>query len=257
MRMAWLIKFALVLALGYAVLCGLLFALQRSFIYYPVPRTVNTPLLTLANQGEQILVAHNGVASTRAVLYFGGNAEDVSATIAELARIFPGTAIYAMHYRGYGGSSGQPTEAGLVADALALFDKTARTHTHITLVGRSLGSGVAVQVAAARTAQRLVLVTPYDSIAALAAKQFPYVPVRWLLRDRFDSVQRVGQLRVPTTLVIAERDQVIPSAHADRLASAFPPGVAQLARLSEADHNDVSSAPGYAEALGGRAQPDE
>ena len=252
--MTWLIRFALVLALGYGALCALLFVLQRSFIYYPVPRTVNTPVLTLVHQGEQILVAHNGVASDRAALYFGGNAEDVSTAVAALTRIFPGTAVYAMHYRSYGGSTGQPTEAALVADALALFDQIAPANPHITLVGRSLGSGVAAQVAAARAPQRLVLVTPYDSIAALAAKQFPYVPVRWLLRDRFDSVERAGQLRVPTTLVIAGRDQVIPPAHSERLASAFAPGVANVVRLTNAGHNDVSSAPGYAEALAGLMQ---
>lgn len=249
------LKLVAVLPLAYAALCAWLFVVQRSLIYHPVPRSAAVPVMEFQHQGQRIAVSHNGVASDRAVLYFGGNAEDVSVAAPALTQIFPGAAVYAVHYRGYGGSTGQASEAALVADGVALHAELACRHPHITLIGRSLGSGVAVQAAAAHAPQRLVLVTPYDSIAALAAQQFPYVPVRWLLTDRFDSLRRVGALRVPTTVVIAQHDEVIPAANAERLAAAFSPGVATVVRLAGAGHNTVSAVPGYAEALAGTTPP--
>ena len=238
----------------YLAVCVLLYASQDQLLYHPVGRGVDTPHAVLASGGEQIVVSHNGRTGTdRAVLYLGGNAEDVSAAVAQLSQIFPGDHVAAMHYRGYGGSTGAPREAALVADATALYDQLARTHLHITLVGRSLGSGVAVQVAAARQPQRLVLVTPYDSIANVALQRFPIVPVHWLLRDHYDSARVAPSLRVPTTLVIAEHDEVIATSHSDRLAQHFSPGVAQVVRLPDVGHNTVSMAPGYAAALAGQA----
>src|SRR5690606_2752171 len=120
--------------------------------------------------------------SSRAVLYFGGNAEDVSRSIALLSRAFPGAAIYAIHYRSYGGSSGTPSESSLVADAMGLFNRVAETHPLITIVGRSLGTGIAIQVAASRQIERLVLVTPFNSMAELAAEHFKLFPVQLILR---------------------------------------------------------------------------
>ena len=93
----------------------------------------------------------------------------------------PITPLYLLHYRGYGGSSGSPSEEMISRDAMTLFDQVYATHPHITVVGRSLGSGVAVRLASQRPAARLVLITPYNSLEELAARQFPIFPVKWLL----------------------------------------------------------------------------
>src|SRR4249919_172429 len=247
----------LLVGLMYLSICGLLYFSQRSYIYYPTGRNPDVPAFLLHREDARIVVSSNGVSSNdigsdRAILYFGGNAEDVSRAIAPLSQAFPGTAIYAMHYRGYGGSTGTPSERALVADGIALHDLVARTHPRISIIGRSLGSGVAIQIAASRPTDRLVLVTPYDSIAGLAADRFKLFPVRLILRDRYESWRYASRMTVPTTLIVATQDQVIPNRSSEKLARAFPPGVANLVRIPGADHNNVSDFPGYVAALGGR-----
>jgi pimeloyl-ACP methyl ester carboxylesterase len=251
-------------AFAYVALCALLFVLQRSMIYYPQPRgpaVPGTTALTLdAGDGARVEVTVRPSPSSGpgapAVLYFGGNAEAVAYSLPELAAAFPDHALYLMHYRGYGGSSGRPSEAALVADALALHERVRAAHgarAGVVVVGRSLGSGVAVQLAAARPREvaRLVLVTPYDSLAALAARFYPIFPVRWLLLDRYDSAQHAPQVDAPTLVVAAEHDDVIPRAHAEALAARFRAGVATLHVVAGAGHNDISESPEYARLLQG------
>ena len=178
-----------VLALAYAALCAALFFFQRSLIYFPQPRSAGAAAQRIALPTP----VGDGLATTRpssgadALLYFGGNAEDVSLSLRGFAAAFPEHAIVLVHYRGYGGSAGSPSEAALIEDGLVWFDKVRAEHPNVTLVGRSLGSGVAVRVAAQRSVARLVLVTPYDSLEDLAASQFPMFPVRWLLRGERNS----------------------------------------------------------------------
>jgi uncharacterized protein len=116
--------FLRVIAMAAAVyigLCVCLFIFQRSLIYYPQPRanTTGITVLTLENGAERALVSSRPHDGDDAVLYFGGNAEDVSLDMPEYAAAFPDAAIYLLHYRGYGGSTGDPSEKGIVADALA------------------------------------------------------------------------------------------------------------------------------------------
>jgi dipeptidyl aminopeptidase/acylaminoacyl peptidase len=158
-----------------------------------------------------------------AVLYFGGRSEEVSWVARDAARMFPGMAVLAMNYRGYGKSHGQPGEAHLIEDGKILFDWLAERPqieaTRVALVGRSLGSGVAVQVAQARNAHSLVLITPYDSILAIAKRRFRVVPVNLVLRHRFESVRHAVGLQVPTLVLRAEEDVIVPHAHTDRLVA--------------------------------------
>ena len=241
---------ALVLV-AYLVVCAALFLFQRSLIYFPQPRstTGQASTVTLAVDGANVVVTVAERAGPSAVVYFGGNAEDVSQSLAPLAAAFPDRALYLMHYRGYGGSSGTPSETALVADALRLFDHVRTQHANIVVIGRSLGSGVAVQLASARPAERLVLVTPYDSLQGLAARQFPYVPVRWLLRDKFASVAYAAKITAPTLLIAAEYDEVIPRSSTDALHARFAAGVATLHVVSGTGHNTISSSPEYTSLL--------
>ena len=246
--MRGLIVIAALIVFAYALVCVALYVFQRSLIYFPQPASALAPgttTLALALDGQRVLVTVRPHAGRAAVLYFGGNAEDVSVSLPELTAAFPDQAIYLLHYRGYGGSSGKPSEKALVADALALAEQVRAQHPDLTVIGRSLGSGVAVQVASARPVARLVLVTPYDSVQGLAAQQFPYVPVRWLLIDTFESSRHAPQVTVPTLLIAAEHDEVIPRASTDALFARFRPGVATLRVIAQTGHNTISASPEY------------
>lgn len=239
------------LGVAYLAIACLLYFSQSSFIYYPVARSGDTPAFSLQREDAQVVVSTNGLETGPAVVYFGGNAEDVSQAVALLAHAFPQHAIYAMHYRGYGGSTGVPSERALVADGLALFERVAGTHSSITVVGRSLGSGIAVQIAAQKAVQRLVLITPYNSLAELAADQFPWFPIQLMLRDKYESWRFVRHLRVPTSIIVARNDEIIPNESSEALARAFPAGIATVVMIGEANHNSVLEYPEAMAALGG------
>jgi pimeloyl-ACP methyl ester carboxylesterase len=248
------LKLVAALVLGYAVLCGLLYTFQRTLMYMPQPRSLDAaaPAMRLAVDGAELLVTTRPRAGPGALIYFGGNAEDVSMNLPSLSAAFPDRAIYLLHYRGYGGSSGSPSEAALVADALALFDRVHAGHPDVLVVGRSLGSGVAVQLAAQRPVARLVLVTPFDSIETLAVRQYGGFPVRWLLRDRYDSSRHAPRVTAPTLLIAAGHDELVPAESTRALLPHFPPGVARLAVLPGTGHNTVADHPDYIALLQGR-----
>jgi pimeloyl-ACP methyl ester carboxylesterase len=246
------VSIILLLALAaYAAACLALFLLQRSFLYFPPSKaSVQAPVTsTLAVPGAVLNISERPRTGNRALIYLGGNGEDVSASLPLLDAAFPGHALYLLHYRGYAGSTGKPTEQALVADTLLLFDRVAATHPEVVLVGRSLGTGVALQVASLRQVHKLVLVTPYDSIADLAARQFPYFPVRWLLQDKYESGQYAPRIVAPTLVVTAEYDEVIPAWSTARLLSRFRHGVATFAVIKGAGHNSISADPAYLAAL--------
>lgn len=246
--------YAAFIALVYLGLCAVLFLFQRSLIYYPQPVSQSVrdaTTLKLPVDGGDVLVTVRPLTGANAVLYFGGNAEDVSWSLPELATAFPQHAIYLLRYRGYGGSAGKPSESALFADALALFDTIRDEHRDVVVVGRSLGSGVAVYLASQRPVARLVLVTPYDSLQDLAARHYPIFPVRWLLLDRYESSKYAAQVTAPTTLIAAEHDEIIPRASSEALLKRFRPGVASLKVVPRAGHNTISERPEYIPMLKG------
>jgi pimeloyl-ACP methyl ester carboxylesterase len=241
----------IVLIALYGLACLALYLGQRSMIYYPPQQAaLAAPVVSsLAVPGAVLKVSERPLEGRKALIYFGGNAEDVSTSLPLLAQAFPHRALYLPHYRGYAGSTGSPTEKDLVADALLLVDRVAAVHPDIVLVGRSLGSGVAVQVASQRKVERLVLVTPYESIAGIAADQFRAFPVRWLLKDNYESGRYAPQVRAPTLIVAAARDEVIPAWSTRQLLSRFAPGIATWRELDGVGHNTIAQSPDYISAL--------
>ncbi|MHC8305597.1 alpha/beta hydrolase [Pseudomonas sp. PB3P13] len=235
----------------YLALCGALFVFQRSLIYFPQPRAVGgaETLMTLAVADAQVLVSVRPRAGSKALLYFGGNAEDVSQNLAQFSEAFPEHALYLMHYRGFGGSSGSPSEEAIQRDAMTLFDSVYHVHPQIAVIGRSLGSGVAVRLASQRPAARLVLITPYNSLEDLAIRQNPVFPVRWLLKDKFESWKYAAHIAVPTLLVTAGNDEVIPRASTEALLTHFAAGVATLKVVPDVGHNSLSASPDYLKLL--------
>jgi uncharacterized protein len=181
----------------------------------------------------------------RLVLYFGGNAEEVSWMLDPARARAPGVSWLLLDYRGYGLSAGAPSEKALVADALALYDHAAALPgvdaNHIYAFGRSLGSGVAVALAAQRRLAGLILVTPYDSLAAVAKRYYWYLPVDWMLKHRFDSLALAPLQQTPLLCFIAGRDEVIPPEHAERLVAAWG-GPKRRIELAGAAHDTADDA---------------
>ena len=248
-----MLPFIATAALLYLGLCALLYFTQRSLIYFPQPGSPagRAATITLPADGAQVRVTTRPHRGPDALVYFGGNAEDVAQSLPHLSDAFPAHALYLLHYRGYGGSTGKPTEAALFADALALFDQVHAEHQNIVAVGRSLGSGVAVYLASTRPVTRLVLVTPYDSVQEIAARQYPYVPVRWLLQDKFESWKYAQSVSAPTLVVAAEHDELIPRARTDALHANFRTGVASFKVVAGTSHNTISDSAEYVPLLRG------
>ena len=240
-----------IVAFVYAAFCVALFLFQNSLIYFPQPREISAPQSTmiLPVEGAELFVTVRPHAGPKAIIYFGGNAEDVSLNLPSFEKSFPEHALYLLHYRGYGGSSGTPSEEAIQHDALALFDKVRAEHQEIAVIGRSLGTGVAVRLSSQRSASRLVLVTPYDSLQEIAASQFPYAPVKWLLRDKYDSGKYAPKITIPTAIVAAENDEVIPGASTRKLFERFGKGVASMKVIPATGHNTISTSSDYLAAI--------
>jgi pimeloyl-ACP methyl ester carboxylesterase len=234
------------LAVLYVAVCVLAFACQRSLMYFPRPNANRLGMSSVAIDvgGGVVSVLTREMPGDEALIYFGGNAEDVSLDMPELAPRYAGS-IYLLNYPGYGDSHGRPSEQSLLHAAFALFDRVHATHPKVVVVGRSLGSGVAVRVAAERPVWRLVLVTPFASFADPAAAAYPYLPVRWLMRDRFESSRYAPQITAPTRILVAERDEIIPRASTERLRDSFRVGVATYVLLPNVGHNTISLASDY------------
>ena len=238
-------------ALAYVGLCAGLYFYQRHLQYFPQPRRLGPTRSAASFQRPDALLqlTVRPHAGPGAVLYFGGNGEDVSSSLGPLVAAFPDREIVMLHYRGYGGSTGRPTEASITADAAGLFDKVHAAHPDVIVIGRSLGTGVAARLASTRPVARLVLVTPYDSLLGIAQRQFPVFPVRWLLIDKYESWRYVPGITAPVLILQAESDEVIPAASTQRLQSRFPAGQAQLVMVPGASHNTIGDAPLYVRAL--------
>lgn len=242
---------ALIVAV-YLALCAALFFFQRSLIYFPQPNAFTSAdsRMTLSMPDAQVSVVTRERVGARALIYFGGNAEDVSRNLPEFAEAFPDYAVYLLNYRGFGGSDGSASEAAIAEDALALFDQVYASHPQVAVVGRSLGSGVAIRLASQRPVQQLILVTPYNSLEEIAARQYPWVPVQWLLKDRFESGKYAAHIRVPTLVLAASDDEVIPRASTQRLLENFPQGVAVLRVVPDSGHNSISDRAQYLQWMG-------
>jgi hypothetical protein len=241
----------LAIALGLvAVVPAAAWWMQDRLVFFPQP-LAGTPLPADARPIE--VVAVDGtvlrgwirVAPTvpaPLILYFGGNAEEVSGTLAD--RRWPrGWSVAALNYRGYGASEGEPGEKAMQADAVALFDAMAEREDvdsrRIVAFGRSLGTGVAVALAAARPVAAVVLASPYDSLVALGRTHYPFLPVSLALRHRFDAAALAPSLRVPLLAIVAERDPVVPVERSRALYDAWG-GEKRWKSVPGTDHNTLA-----------------
>ena len=231
---------AALVAVVYCGFCALLYFMQGRLLYPGAadsnPQKFDSMRIQSGTAVLKVWVLHPEAGP--ALLYFGGNGEDLGADLPDFDTAFPGRAVYFMNYRSYGGSTGVPSEAALIADAQVTYDRIAKTHSSVALMGRSLGTGVAVALATTRPVEKVILVTPYDSIASIAADRYRWAPVRWLIKDHYDSVKRMPHVRAPVLVIIAEHDASIPLFHSDALLASIPAAQRHSVMIRGATHSD-------------------
>jgi pimeloyl-ACP methyl ester carboxylesterase len=232
----------------------LMFLFQDRLLFFPQPLSD----AQRAQLGEKEILLDAGGVRLQAwhipgeplVLYFGGNAEEVSWMLREARRHVPGAGWLLVSYRGYGGSEGSPSAKNISEDALRWHDhaRDELKAKKVFVFGRSLGSGAAVHVAANRPVAGAILVTPFDSLTAVAGHHYPWLPVDWMLRHRFDSSEAAPKIAAPLLCIAAGRDEVIPPAHAKRLYGAWA-GPKRWMLLEGAGHNSTDGMPGFWQAI--------
>jgi fermentation-respiration switch protein FrsA (DUF1100 family) len=245
----WIVAFV---AVGYLGGVVVMFFAQRAFIY-PVPQDFRTApaaagfevaeeaLLTAAD-GEKVIVWHVPPRADRAVvLYFHGNGDSLAGLAGRFREITQdGTGLVALSYRGYAGSSGRPTERGLLLDAEAAYAFASARYDakRIVVWGFSLGSGVATALAADHPIGKLVLEAPFTSLTDVAAAAFPFLPVRWLIADQFRSDQCIARVRAPLLIMHGTQDITI-SIELSRRLVALANQPKQFVAFPKGGHNDL------------------
>jgi fermentation-respiration switch protein FrsA (DUF1100 family) len=239
----------LLVAFGGFVL--LMYVAQRSLMYHPdrkrtPPAEARLPqaeeILLDTADGEKVIVWHVPPKAGRpVVLYFQGNGGGLNLRADRFrALTADGTGLLALSYRGYGGSTGSPTETGLIADAHAVYEFAVSHYPPERIVpwGESLGSGVAVALASTRKVGRLMLEAPFTSAIDVGARVYWFLPVRLLMKDPFRSDLRIAQVSVPIQIVHGTRDNVVPFALGERLfALANEPK--RLVRIEGGGHGNL------------------
>jgi len=241
----------MLVAIAYILIVALLYLLQRNLLFYPVPARYGIPEETIIFKNDDVSL-HGWILNRgqkKGLIYFGGNSEDITGNINQFRELFKNYTVYLINYRGYGKSQGNPTQQGLFSDAVSIYDQIMGLHSSISLMGRSLGSGVAVYLAAKRDIEKLFLLTPFDSVAEVAQTHYPYFPTRYLVKDRFDSVTYAKYINVPILIIAAELDQVVPVKHAQKLRDQFTQARISYHSISGAEHNDVTSFPLYRQVI--------
>jgi pimeloyl-ACP methyl ester carboxylesterase len=240
------IRLSLVVVCGYLAICAALFGCQRDLLYHPDPSLADPADAGLPNaelahlktsDGEDLVVwwIPPRASGKPVFLYFHGNGGNLSYRPNRFRVLSEdGAGVMAVSWRGYGGSTGSPTEDGLMADARAAYAsvRTRVDQDRIVLVGESLGTGVAMMLAAEAPVAAVILDSGYSSISDVAASKFPWLPVRLLIRDEFRADLAAGNVHVPVFQVHCVDDPVIPLTFARRLHQLLP------------DHRDLIEVPG-------------
>lgn len=253
----WLVK---LIVIGFAGISAVLYLFQSKMIFFPQKLV---PECSDSFQDREISLKIRGVSlhgwfinkpvspDRPLIIYYGGNAEEVSCNLADLGRIDTDAFLF-MNYRGYGKSQGSPGEPDLLSDALAIYDEITTRHgissDCVVLMGRSLGTGVATYVASQRPVAGVILVTPFDSLVNVAKKHYPVFPVALLLRHRFDSLSLAPSITAPMLALVASRDEIIPERCSMNLVNAWG-GSSRARVMNGAGHNDISMASAYWQAI--------
>jgi len=241
----------LAMIVGYAALTALMYFAQRALMYFPErvrtpPAMAGLPAaeeieLTTAD-GEHVLAWHIPPhAAAPVVLYFPGNGGSLRYRVDRFrAIVADGTGLVALSYRGYGGSTGTPTEAGLIADAHAAYDYARARYApeRLAVWGESLGSGVAVALAAEAPLASVILEAPFTSAAAVGQHAYPYLPVHLFMHDQFRSDERIDRVSAPVLVLHGARDTIVPIVFGEQLYQRIA-APKRFVRFADGGHNDL------------------
>lgn len=222
--MSILVKAAIAATSLYALVIAGGYLLQRRLMYFPDTERTAPASLGLVGVDERVLAAPDGAkviawyAKARpghpTILYFHGNAGSLAIRYERVQRFqSAGRGILMMTYRGFGGSTGKPSELANVADAHLAYDLLVSEGVRpqdIILFGESLGSGIAAQLAADRPVGGIILDSPYTTMVETARLHYPWLPVHWLLLDRYETMRYIGRIRAPLLILHGERDSIVP-----------------------------------------------
>lgn len=261
------LKLALIVAAAYLAAVALLYAVQDRLLFparlaaqagTPVPAEAMRPTLTAADgstlRGVRLAPDSSSMVDRTLILVFGGNAWNAEDAAMYTANLYPHAEVVAFHYRGYRPSAGRASVDALIADAPLIFDAVAETaraqgqQVRIVAVGFSIGSGVAVHLARERTLDGLVLVTPFDSLAALAAHHFPWAPAARLIKNPMRNGELLRGLDVPSAFIAAEHDEIIPRERTSLLRG-MAKRMVYSRTISGAGHNDIYNREDFAIAM--------
>ena len=236
------------------IVLAVIWAAQRSLIYFPEGQVPSPAAAGLARAEivsfqtddgldlEAWFVPANQTPASRTIVVFNGNAGNRSHR-AELGALFAeyGWSTLLVDYRGYGGNPGLPSESGLERDARAALKYLATRgdvdFTRIVYFGESLGAAVAVRLAVDFPPAALILRSPFSSMASVGARHYPFLPVRWLLRDRYPSIAVIGNVRSPILFIAGDDDSIVPIGETEQLFEAANEPK-RLVVIQGADHND-------------------
>ena len=257
-----LIRIMIGILIGLLALLSLIYLLQERLIFFPQKLTqeeadrllkkyshINNIDIKTANNIsiKGWLVKNSPSPKAPLIIYFGGNAEELSYLI-HYAGKAKDWAWALMNYRGYGLSDGKPSEKDLYADAVSVYDYFSKRNdidnTRIVLIGRSLGTGVATYLAKMRPVKALILVSPYDSLASIGKHHYPLLPVNFLIRHRFDSLSRAPLISAPLLIITAADDTIIPLKYSKRLAEKWG-GPHSFKIIEGEDHNTINDSAEY------------
>ena len=227
-------RIALVAALVYGVVVGLTYIVQRQLQYFPDRRMYSpleggVPEMSIirfhAADGVQLVSWHNAAAAgAPTVVYFPGNGGNIAGRGAAVRPwIDAGYGVLLVGYRGYGGSDGRPAEEGLYADgraAIAYLRGRGVPAHRIALYGESLGTGVAVKMAVEHAVGAVILEAPFTSAVDVGARAYPILPVRWLMKDRYESLGRIAAIDAPLLILHGQDDRTIPVTQGHRMLTA-------------------------------------
>ena len=228
------LRVALVLVSAWLAVVVYLYANQRRMLFLPDSERISPQQARLSGVSEEVIPTPDGEQLVAwwappqpgkpVILYFHGNGGNLASRAGRM-QLFQQAGFGALMLadRGYSGSTGTPSETALVADAMLAFDRLVTRGVpagRIVVFGESLGTGLAVQVAAGRAAGGLILDSPYTSLVDVAASRLPWIPVRWLMSDRFDSFSAIGTVRAPLLVIHGDQDEVVPYELGARLFAA-------------------------------------
>lgn len=253
--MVRVLNFTVVLLVAYGLLVAFVFLRQETLLYLPQALSVETAAatarqraLTIWNTGSlrgYVRLPPTGASRGTIVVFHGNAGHAIDRDYYADALVPLGYRVVLAEYPGYGEKPGALGEASLVADAVETLDAARKAFPGPLIAwGESLGAGVIGAALAARPGlvDTVVMLTPWDSLAAVAGHHYPYLPVRWLLRDRYDTAANLQTFAGPTVVLIAEHDRTIPSVHGRRLFESLA-GKKHLRIFVGADHNSWPAEP--------------